>query len=96
MSKAEQSGVRMPTHDEIEQRLGTWETFAGATPTATQLQQAAARILNGEDTTTEQVAMQTLRYIWRRQDLRHGEAWKAAEGDCERVLDAVRAGEVTR
>ncbi len=83
--------VRHPDHDEVAQRLGSWQTFAGETPTADQLQREAGRILDGEaDLPSERLAQQTLRFVWRRQDLPHRSRWKAAEADCEQVLEATR------
>jgi hypothetical protein len=83
--------VRHPDHDDVAKRLGSWPTFAGETPTADQLQRAAGRILDGEDELpSERVAMQTLRFVWRRLDLPHRARWKAAEADCEQVLEATR------
>jgi len=82
--------VRFPDHEDVEDRLGPWQTFAGETPTATQLQSGAKDILDGDEKTTETMAMQSLRYVLRRQKLPHSREWKEAERACERVLEVSR------
>lgn len=94
MSAEHASGdeVRHPDHGDVEERLGAWPTIAGETPTAKQLTREAERI-TAEETdveTTEQLAMQSLRYVWRRQKMPHSKDWKEAEAACEDVLEVTR------
>lgn len=85
--------ARFPTDDRVEERLGRWSTFAGMNPDGSEIRDAAEAILDGRDSTTEQLAKQTLQYVWRRQDLPHGTDLKQAEERSKRVLRHVRGGQ---
>jgi len=84
--------ARFPSEDRVEARIGTWETVAGQNPDADELLEEALDLLGSDESVSERLAQQSLRYIWRRQKLPHGRTWKQAEGACQRLLEEARNG----
>lgn len=86
--------TREPTDDYLRERIGRWPTYAGTNPEAAEIVDAAEAILDGRESASEQLAKQTLQFVWRRLDYPHGSDWKRAEDRASRVLSAIRQGEV--
>lgn len=84
------SGVRQPTDDLVERRIGRYHTIAGINPSATALKAEAKRLAIKPDETNERAVQRTFTYVQKRQSLRHGQAWKDAEQAVLGLLSEVR------
>lgn len=84
------SGVREPTDEVTENRIGTYHTIIGINPSATTLEAEAKRLADAPGQTTEKRVVRTFTYIQRRQTLRHGQEWKDAENAVLQLLGRVR------
>lgn len=84
------SGVRQPSDDVIENRIGRYHTIAGVNPSASTLVAEAKRLASSPSETNERVVQRTFTFVQRRQTLRHGEEWKRAENAVLGLLSEVR------
>jgi hypothetical protein len=84
------SGVRQPTPEIVERRIGRYHTIAGVNPIATALKAEAERLAVKPDETNEKAVQRTFTYVQQRQNLRHGQEWKDAEQAVLGLLSEVR------
>jgi len=84
------SGVRDPSDDLVERRIGQYHTIAGVNPSASTLEAEANRLAIKPDETNERAVQRTFTYVQKRQTLRHGQEWKDAEEAVLGLLSEVR------
>jgi len=84
------SGVREPSPELVQRRIGQYHTIAGINPSASTLEAEARRLADSPEEITEHAVQRTFTFVRRRQQLRHGQEWKDAENAVLQLLAEVR------
>ncbi len=84
------SGVREPSPELVQRRIGQYHTIAGINPICLNARGRSAKTCGFAGEITEHAVQRTFTFVRRRQQLRHGQEWKDAENVVLQLLAEVR------